>query len=130
MSTYIIVYLHYCLPILLSTYMITIHDYDTNIPAGVVHATLPLTIVTVTAGFVDRDASVAEVVATQQDAGDLRWAELERDMTRPLRINGMDFTDLKEFDDINLLKTQKLNSGQVCPCSRFLPCPYQCNLII
>ena len=65
------------------------------------------------AGFVDRDASVADVVATQQDAGDIRWAELERESTRPLRIGGLDFTDLKEFDDINLLESQMANATMV-----------------
>ena len=53
-----------------------------------------------------RPASPPKEPEPQKSESEMHWEQVEKFMCRPLRINGMDFTDLTDADDINYLAAQ------------------------
>jgi len=47
-----------------------------------------------------------EVVVPVKSEAQLQWEQIEKALTRPLKINELDFTDLTEVDDINYVNAQ------------------------
>ena len=69
----------------------------------------------------ERQMAPAEpVVAVKKSDSDLQWEEIEKLLTRDLKIQGYDFSDLGKSDDINLLDVpQSLPSARPPPPPQF-----------
>ena len=67
-------------------------------------------------GRYEREA-VAEVVPVEvkKSESDIQWEQLERTFIRSLKIKDMDFSDLKEFDDVDLIEAQVANTSAPPP---------------
>ena len=59
-------------------------------------------------------ADVAPVVLKKSES-DIQWELLEKTLSRLLKVNDLDFSDLKEFDDIDLIDAQVANPAAPPP---------------
>ena len=54
-------------------------------------------------------------VEVKKSESDIQWEQLEKTLSRLLKINDLDFSDLKEFDDIDLIDAQVANPAAPPP---------------
>ena len=67
-------------------------------------------------------ASEVAPVEVKKSESDIQWETLERNIIRSLKIKDMDFSDLKEFDDIDLIEAQVANPAAPPPLPGGLLC--------
>ena len=67
----------------------------------------------------ERHTAPAEPVAVKKSDSDLQWEEIEKMLTRDLKIQGYDFSDLGKSDDINLLEVQQRTTSVPPPPPQF-----------